>query len=115
MQTTVDIKKELTPNIFSILEAIHTFATISKEGITKFVIVTLVTELKLTVHATGLHATITTIITDLNVFESGNLYFKGIQKFILFHDKNCFFLNRIFYKMSILSQTYKTSNKQLML
>lgn len=106
MQTTVDIKKELTPNIFSILEAIHTFATISKEGITKFVIVTLVTELKLTVHATGLHATITTIIIDLNVFESGNLYFKGIQKFILFHDKNwVFFLNRIFYKMSILSQT----------
>lgn len=28
---------------------------------------------------------------QLNVFESGNLYFKGIQKFILFHDKNWVF------------------------
>lgn len=40
---------------------------------------------------------------------------KAYKNSYYFMTKTGFFLNRIFYKMSILSQTYKTSNKQLML
>lgn len=49
LQNTINIKKKITFITFAILKSICTFATISKEGITNFIIVTMITASEMTV------------------------------------------------------------------